>query len=764
MKSLITSRNALILFVMAFMGFMPGIVQLRIETDASSALLFEGEEYEKFLEEFPSDYGSKIVVPAPESSISQWWQDLKALHYDLEELDEVYRVESLINARHTARYVFDDGEVGLEMSDFIDYDTELDQTLWKKAKAYPPYKDVLVSKASDGSYRALILIIARGPTNEVAYEEPFDAIVFDDAVSEVLTQHVKNFSMLQHVGEPRISAENSAEILRSTLFIGIVLSLIVLIVKFDTGYWRLGVLSAFTGGMGLYFAWATMGYAGIARNPINDVVVQMIIPIGAAFVVHAHGYAKHSRHATYEFLLGSSVRSFGFATLTTSIGFGATGISPYPGIQQFGIFGVVGILACLFTTVSLVFPALIKLNINAKPSGLVRLFQLISNNLIQRPIILSKGWTYVALVVTSVFVAIGLFWVEVNYVPSDYLGKNNPIRQEFEEVRKEEPIYTMNLVIRGPKPLPTNDYGAVISPRIMIAADDFSKRLENHPEFDGFRAISIWEQLCQIWTDGEYEVPDTRQGVAQQLAISFSDSKHRELYLSPDGSTMSILFQVSFKGSKDFRILEQEVENFENQLTEIFAEISPDIPAIEVNLVGRIPFYLRAGDRVVQANTFALMGAGLALLLLFWILLGSFQVAAQAMIANIFPVLICLSLMGWFGFPLGIAATLVITISLCLVVDDTGHFLVSYSRYRKEGMDANTAVRETLAKRWEQIFVTTIVIVIGFVPMVFAPLVPFRTFAILLGSTMLFALASDLILLPSLLVNFDRRDMTKTRT
>ena len=130
------------------------------------------------------------------------------------------------------------------------------------------------------------------------------------------------------------------------------------------------------------------------------------------------------------------------------------------------------------------------------------------------------------------------------------------------------------------------------------------------------------------------------------------------------------------------------------------------------------------------------------------------------MVANILPVLIYLALMGWLGFELDIGATLVITISLCLVVDDTGHFLVSYSRHRRENLNSNAAVRKTLAKRWEQIFVTTVVIVVGFVPMMFAPLIPFHTFATLLSLTMLFALVGDLVILPSLLAHFDRRKFT----
>ena len=139
MRKFLTSRNAVMLFVAVVAGFIPGILQIQIETDVSSALLLEGGKYLEYRKEFPSDYGSKVLIAVPMNVTKDWWQAFDDLHYALMDLDQTYRIESMINARHTIKYFFDDGETGLEMGDFITPDTELNHVLWDKAVTYGRY-------------------------------------------------------------------------------------------------------------------------------------------------------------------------------------------------------------------------------------------------------------------------------------------------------------------------------------------------------------------------------------------------------------------------------------------------------------------------------------------------------------------------------------------------------------------------------------------------------------------------------------------------
>ena len=112
--------------------------------------------------------------------------------------------------------------------------------------------------------------------------------------------------------------------------------------------------------------------------------------------------------------------------------------------------------------------------------------------------------------------------------------------------------------------------------------------------------------------------------------------------------------------------------------------------------------------------------------------------------------------MGLLKIDLDIGSSIVAAIALGLVVDDTGHMLVRYRAHRLNGLSPHDAAYQMLCELWRPVAVTTLVICIGFSVMNFADMIPFHTFSRLLSATMLYALVTDLLLLPALLVQFDR--------
>lgn len=113
--------------------------------------------------------------------------------------------------------------------------------------------------------------------------------------------------------------------------------------------------------------------------------------------------------------------------------------------------------------------------------------------------------------------------------------------------------------------------------------------------------------------------------------------------------------------------------------------------------------------------------------------------------------------MGLFRIPLDLGTSIVSAIVLVLVDDDTGHFIAHYNHKRKSGLDAPTAAKQAFAELFGPVCMVTMVISFSFVPMYFAPLTPFATFAGMLSATMIYALVVESLLLPNLLAHFDRR-------
>jgi predicted RND superfamily exporter protein len=125
-------------------------------------------------------------------------------------------------------------------------------------------------------------------------------------------------------------------------------------------------------------------------------------------------------------------------------------------------------------------------------------------------------------------------------------------------------------------------------------------------------------------------------------------------------------------------------------------------------------------------------------------------------LVNTLPVVACVGFMGLAGINLDLGSSIVMAVALGLVVDDTGHLIMRYKKYRQSGSDPREAIDLTLRAHWSPVITATLVICIGFSVLNFAPLVPFHSFSRTLSATMAFAVLGDLVLMPPLLIHFDR--------
>ena len=140
----------------------------------------------------------------------------------------------------------------------------------------------------------------------------------------------------------------------------------------------------------------------------------------------------------------------------------------------------------------------------------------------------------------------------------------------------------------------------------------------------------------------------------------------------------------------------------------------------------------------------------------------SFRMIIISLIPNIFPLLITAGLMGYLGIPIKPSTILVFSIAFGISVDDTIHFL---AKYRQELMANNWRIKQSvyaaLRETGVSMFYTSIVLFFGF--LIFTASSFGGTIALggLVSVTLLFAMVSNLILLPSLLLSLEKRIANK---
>ena len=162
---------------------------------------------------------------------------------------------------------------------------------------------------------------------------------------------------------------------------------------------------------------------------------------------------------------------------------------------------------------------------------------------------------------------------------------------------------------------------------------------------------------------------------------------------------------------------------------------------------------------LVQSLVFAIISIALLMAFLF----RSFTIILISMIPNIIPLLFTAGIMGYFKIPLKPSTLLVFGIALGITVDNAILFLAKYRQELKQhAWDIKYSILQSLRETGLGIFYTSVILFFGFIMFIFSQFGGTKGLGLLVSITILVGMATNLIILPSLLLSLERRVITKS--
>ena len=156
-----------------------------------------------------------------------------------------------------------------------------------------------------------------------------------------------------------------------------------------------------------------------------------------------------------------------------------------------------------------------------------------------------------------------------------------------------------------------------------------------------------------------------------------------------------------------------------------------------------------------------ILGTGLAFLFISLLLLVAFKslrLGLVSIVPDLVPAIMGFGVWGLLVGKVGMSLSVVGSLTLGIVVDDTVHFLSKYRRARFEhSKDAEDSVRYAFSTVGTALWVSTFVLVIGFAILALSPFKVNAMLGLMVALTVACALIIDFLLLPSLLIALDRR-------
>ncbi len=248
----------------------------------------------------------------------------------------------------------------------------------------------------------------------------------------------------------------------------------------------------------------------------------------------------------------------------------------------------------------------------------------------------------------------------------------------------------------------------------------------------------------------DYRIPDRSAGVAQAVLSFQSSHRPSDLwhFVAPDYQSASIWLQLP---SGDNQYMQRVV-----QAVDEYTHSHPMPDGMEITWGGMTYINLIWQDEMVEGMLFSLVSAFFVVLLMMIGLFRSIVFGVLAVLPLTFTIAFIYGVMGLVGKSYDMPVAVLSSLSLGLSVDFAIHFIQRMRAALAESGSWKDAIGEVFQEPARAITRNAIVISVGFLPLLAAPLVPYMTVGIFLASIMAVSAVVTLLMLPGIIHEWPR--------
>lgn len=253
-----------------------------------------------------------------------------------------------------------------------------------------------------------------------------------------------------------------------------------------------------------------------------------------------------------------------------------------------------------------------------------------------------------------------------------------------------------------------------------------------------------------LGNDEAFRIPDTQNAVAQTL-ITYQNSHHpNDLwhFTTPSYDKTVLWIQLKSGDNKDMNKVVAAVDKF-------FTD-TPAPVALKHQWFGLTYINTVWQDKMVAGMMRAFLGSFVMVLAMMIILFRSVFWGMLSMVPLTVTIAFIYGIIGLVGKDYDMPVAVLSSLSLGLAVDYAIHFLARSREAAKKCGDWKDTIKVVFGEPARAIARNVIVIGIGFTPLLFAPLVPYKTVGFFISAILIFAGAATLLILPALMTIFEK--------
>ena len=711
--------------------------------------------YNDFLEVFGEE-GNLIVLGVKDSSLFtvkqlNAWNKLADSFKSYDEVETVLSIKDLQKlVKNTKKERFD-----LEpfIKDSVTSVDEIDKLQDELFNQYPFYDNFLFNAETKTIRTAIYL--KKDIVNTSARK---------DFVIKILQPQIDEFANTTQLnvrisGMPYIRTLNAQNIVDEIpIFIGAALFVTSFIFFLFFRSFRATFISLIVVCTGVMWTFGILGLLGYEITVLTALIPPLIIVIGIPNCIFLINKYQHEVK-----LHGNKVRSLqrvitkvGNATLmtnvTTASGFATFILTESKLLKEFGIVASLSILA-IFILCLLIIPIMYTFLPYPKERHLEHLNKRWIGGFVdwmERMVKHRKITIYITAFILIIMSMIGMNQIKISGSLIEDMPQD---KQFFKDIRFFEDEFNgiMPLEIM----VDTKRKKGVMKLATLKRINELEELILETPELSRpISVVSLVKYSKQAYYNGNpkyYQLPTSQENsfILSYVKNSSSDVELLNNFVDSTGQYARITTFMKDIGTDK---MERIQENIQHKIDKVFPK-----ERYEVTMTGKALVFQKGTKYLVRNLVISLTLAIFLISLFMAYLFRSFRMIVVSLIPNLLPLLVTAGLMGYLGVAIKPSTILVFSIAFGISVDDTIHFL---AKYRQELQANHWKIRKSvyaaLRETGVSMFYTSIVLFFGFSVFTISSFGGTVALGALVSITLLFAMLSNLLLLPSLLLSLER--------
>ena len=512
------------------------------------------------------------------------------------------------------------------------------------------------------------------------------------------------------------------------------------------------------------WSFGTIGFFGYDITILTGLIPPLIIVIGFPNVI----FLLNKFHQEYAFH-GNKIKSIsriitkiGNATLltnmTTALGFATFIFTNSTVMKQFGIVASINIFGVFLLSILLV-PIVYSFRSNPKDKHLKHLDKKWTHGIVNWALKVTENnrpYIYFVSIIALVLSIVGVYRMEISGSIIDDMPKGAKFYKDIKYFEEQyEGVMPLEIMID------TKTKGGVYKSSTLKRIDRLGSFLEeekglSHP-FSIVNLIKYSKQAFYNNNPKYYQLPNNQErSFILEYAKNSTTEGNTQLssYVDSTGRYARVTLMMKDVGTGQMDMIEG---NLKDQVDRIFPS-----KKYTVTLTGGALVFLEGTHYLVKNLMISLSLAVLLISFIMALMFRSPKMILISLLPNLLPLIITAGLMGFFGVPIKPSTILVFSIAFGISVDDTIHFL---AKYRQELSTNNWAIKKSvmnaLSETGKSMFYTSIVLFFGFLTFTLSSFGGTQALGGLVSVTLLIAMATNLLLLPALLLSLEKRISNK---